>query len=224
MELGKKIKTLRENKSLSQTELAKKVELHPSQLSNLENENIPPFQDFTKYSLLAEVLSTDAQELWQIGQKDRREWKAKEHIRKAKILKPSESQDFRRIPILNSISAGKLIGFTDMEYPVGWADDWEYCPPEIIDLQVYGLDVEGDSMEPKISAGDRVIISHNTDVESGQIAVVADKDDKKVLKRIHYRENQIVLTSDNPKYQPIFWDIKDKPRILGKVVRIIKKP
>lgn len=30
---------------------------------------------------------------------------------------------FRLVPVLNSISAGKLIDYTDMQYPTGWADD-----------------------------------------------------------------------------------------------------
>ena len=61
MQLGKKIKALRESKGLNQTNLAKKTGLYPSQISSLENEAIAPFQDFNKYKLLAEVLDADAQ-------------------------------------------------------------------------------------------------------------------------------------------------------------------
>ena len=86
MQLGKIIRTLRQKKSLTQTELAEKSNLNRAQLSSIENGKAPPFRDFTKYSLLADVLGRDAEELWRIGQRDRREWKARGYKRKAEIL------------------------------------------------------------------------------------------------------------------------------------------
>jgi len=228
MKLGKKIRILREEKGLSQTKLAEKTGIHRSQISRIENGIEPPFQSFIKYKLLADILGANAQELWEMGQEDRQEWKAKEHFRQAKILKPGilkefpEAQPIRLLPVLNKIKAGKLIGWTDQDYPPGWADEWEPCPSDVTDPQAFALDVEGDSMAPVILQGDRIIVSPNTPVENGQIAVVANNEGKTV-KRIHFKENQILLTSDNPKYPPIIWTKKDRSKIIGRVIRVNKK-
>jgi len=104
MQLGKKIKALREGLGLSQTDLANKTGLHRSQLSSLENENMSPFQDFTKYKLLCNILKADPHKLWEIGQQDREEWKAKEYLVKANLLKPDIAGKLSPpIPILSEI-------------------------------------------------------------------------------------------------------------------------
>jgi len=79
-------------------------------------------------------------------------------------------------------------------------------------------------MEPKISEGDRIIISPSASIENGQIAVIANDNNEQTPKRIYFKgQNQILFTSDNHKYPPIIWTEKDKPRIIGRVVRVIKK-
>ena len=134
----------------------------------------------------------------------------------------SPKSPIRFVPVLNSISAGKIIDYTDMDYPVGWADDWEYCPEEIKNPHAFALDVDGDSMESTISKGDRVLISPQTKVENGQIAAVVN-DHGKTLKRVHFEEDHICLTSDNPKYPSMFWKKEDDPKIIGRVVRVVKR-
>ncbi len=53
-------------------------------------------------------------------------------------------------------------------------------------------------MAPVILEGDRIIVSPNTPVESGQIAVIVN-DHGKTVKRVHYQDKEhILLTSDNP--------------------------
>ena len=77
-------------------------------------------------------------------------------------------------------------------------------------------------METTISKGDRVLISPQTKVENGQIAAVVN-DHGKTLKRVHFEDDHIRLTSDNPKYPPIFWEKEDDPKIIGRVVRVVKR-
>jgi len=222
MRFGKRIKGLRERKDLTQTQLARRVELHPSQLSNLENERVPPFQDFTKYSLLAEVLGANAQELWQMGQQDRKEWKAKEHIRKAKILEPKLPEiSGRRIPIFHQIPAHSPENYGDPGYDVRIGDD--YYEFKVGDPNAFFWRAKGDSMSPYIIKGDLLLISPNDKVESGDIAAVANGKGEKEVRRVAIRKDQLTLTPLNPTYPMIIWEAKDKPKIIGRVKEIIRR-
>ena len=222
MQLGKKIKTLRESLGLSQTDLAKKVGLHPSQISNLENEASAPFQDFTKYRIFATVFNIDAQELWQIGQRDREEWKARQHLKKAKLLRPDMAQKLTRpIPILSEIPAGQPKDYDDQDYPPDIAED--YYEFKVNDPNAFFLRAEGDCMSPEIKEGDLLLISPNDKVENGDIAVVANKKGEKEVRRITIEPDQVILTAENPIYPVIIWKKKDEPKIIGRVKEIIRR-
>lgn len=226
MKLGDTLREARLKAGLTQTQIADRLAISQAYYNRIESGKVKP-PSFYLIEKLAIILNLDRDNLIKLTEAARIEYKQKQLNKERKSLNVEsypETFPFRLIPVLNSISAGKLMDYTDLEYPTGWAEEFEPCPSEITDPQAFSLDVEGDSMGPKILSGDRIIVSPNAKIESGEIAVIADEEGRKTLKRVHFRENQIVLTSDNPKYQPIFWDIKDKPKILGKVVRIIKKP
>ena len=82
--------------------------------------------------------------------------------------------------------------------------------------------MDGNSTEPTISKGDRVLTSPSIKVENGQISAVVN-DHGKTLKRIYFEEDHICLTSDNPKYPPMFWKKKDDPKIIDRAVRVVKR-
>jgi len=223
MQLGKKIKALRESKGLTQTDLAEKVGLRPSQISSLENEKIPPFQDYTKYLTLATVFQIDPQELWEIGQQDRKEWKAKEHLKKAETLEPGISKaNSRPIPILSDIPAGHPKDYTNGDYPPGVADD--YYEFKVDDPNAFFLRAEGDCMSPYIIDGDLLLIYPNDKVENGDVAIVANGKDRKEVRRVNIQPDQVILICDNPAYPAIVWrNDRDKPKIIGRVKEIIRR-
>jgi len=222
MELGRKIKALRESKGWSQTDFAKRVELHPSQVSSLENEKIPPFQDFTKYELFANIFGLDAQELWQIGQRDRKEWKVKEYIRKAKTLEPGMSKPLSRpIPILSKV-------------PNSIPDNPEDFPSEIVtgfydpivkDPKAFMYEAEGDFMAPEIKKGDLLLIypSHIDKIKNGDIVAIRNNKGTRRLRRVVLEHDQIILIPENSDYPVIIWRKKDGPEIIGRVKEIIRR-
>ncbi|NQS88654.1 helix-turn-helix domain-containing protein [Patescibacteria group bacterium] len=222
MQLGKKIKALRESKGLNQTNLAKKTGLYPSQISSLENEAIAPFQDFNKYKLLAEVLDTDAQKLWRIGQQDRREWKAKEYIERAKILKPDlPVKEFCPIPILNEIPSD-IPKFTEYKFPKGTSG--EYFEFKVTDPNAFFLRVGGECMFPEIKKEDLLLIYPNEKIENGDIVLIKNNKDQKKVRRITFQPDQVILTADNLTRSVIVWKKKeDMPKMIGKVMKIIRK-
>lgn len=222
MQLGKKIKALRESKGLTQTELAGKIGVRPNQISDLESENNPPWQDPVKYQLFADVFNVDARELWQIAQQDRREFKAKEHLKKAETLQPGIAQKLTRpIPILSEIPANTPKDYTDQDYPPGIAEN--YYEFKVNDPNAFFLRAEGDCMSPEIKKGDLLLISPNDKVENGDIGIVANNKGEKEVRRITFGPDQVILTAENPIYPVIIWMKKDKPKIIGRVKEIIRR-
>ena len=89
------------------------------------------------------------------------------------------------------------------------------------------LRVKGDSMEPKISDGDTVIIRIQDTVENGEIAAVYVNGNDVTLKRVRKEDNGLWLIGTNPAFTPIFFSKKEcaelPVRILGKMVELRAK-
>lgn len=88
----------------------------------------------------------------------------------------------------------------------------------------FGLQIHGDSMEPRICEGDVVIVRQQDDAESGDIVIALVNGDDAVCKRLRKYRDGIELVSTNPSYPPMFFsneDIIEKPvKIIGKVVEL----
>lgn len=87
--------------------------------------------------------------------------------------------------------------------------------------EYYALRVVGDSMLPLLSEGDLVIVHEQSDVESGQTAVVLINGEEATVKKIVKTSEGIELHSMNP-YYPVkkftFEDMKNIPvKIIGRV-------
>lgn len=91
----------------------------------------------------------------------------------------------------------------------------------------FGLQIHGDSMEPKFSEGDIVIVRQQDDAESGDIVIATINGDEATCKRLRKYRDGIELISNNPSYEPMFFsnkDISEKPiRIIGRVVELRAK-
>lgn len=90
--------------------------------------------------------------------------------------------------------------------------------------EFFGLQIHGDSMEPRIYDGDVVIVRQQDDAESGEIVIAMVNGDDAVCKRLSKYAGGISLISLNSKYDPLIFtneDIASKPvRIIGKVVEL----
>lgn len=88
----------------------------------------------------------------------------------------------------------------------------------------FGLQIHGDSMEPRICNGDVVIVRQQDDAESGDVVIALINGDDATCKRLRKYRDGIELISNNPTYQPMFFsneEISSKPvRIIGKVVEL----
>ena len=91
----------------------------------------------------------------------------------------------------------------------------------------FGLQIKGDSMEPKFSDGDVVIVRKQTQVENGQIAVVLVNGNDATVKKFYRTDNGIKLVSTNPTYDPFFFtpdEVNSLPvQVIGRVVELRAK-
>lgn len=87
--------------------------------------------------------------------------------------------------------------------------------------EYFALKITGDSMEPKISNGDVVIVRKQSDADDGDLVIAMVNGYDAVCKRLKKYAEGIALISNNPLYEPMYFsnkEIEDKPvTILGKV-------
>lgn len=127
-----------------------------------------------------------------------------------------------RIPVLGRVAAGipldaveEIIDYE--EIPKAMAADGEY----------FGLRINGNSMEPKISDGDVVIVRKQDDADDGDLVIALVNGDEGCCKRLKKYAGSIALISTNPAYDPMYFSAdevgKIPVRIIGKVKELRAK-
>ena len=93
--------------------------------------------------------------------------------------------------------------------------------------EFFALKIKGDSMEPKISEGDVVIVRKQSTVENGELAEVLVNGDDATVKKLYRSNNGVKLVSTNPKYDPFFYtptEVDSFPvSVIGRVVELRAK-
>lgn len=122
-----------------------------------------------------------------------------------------------RIPVLGEVVAGVPIDAVE-EYL-----DWEEITPELAETgEFFALKIKGDSMEPRIVAGDVVIVKMQSTADTGDVVIAMVNGDNACCKRFIKQSDGIILQSFNSAYTPMFFtkeDIEKKPvSIIGKVI------
>lgn len=203
MFIGNNIRKARELKGLTQDELAKRMGYKSrSTIARIENGDNDVSQ--SKLKKFAEILDVSIDFLLDDG-KD-----------KASASRPKGV----RIPVLGNVAAGiPITAITDVE-------DYEEIPEKMASSGTYfALRIKGQSMEPRIKDGDVVIVRQQSDVDTGDVAIVLVNGDEATVKEIKKLDTGIMLIGWNTAvYSPRFYsakDIKSLPvRIIGKVVEL----
>jgi len=127
-----------------------------------------------------------------------------------------------KIPVLGTVAAGIPIeAIQDII-------DYEEIPQEMANSgNHYGLMIKGSSMEPKILAGDVIILRQQSDFVNGDIVVVSIGEDEATCKKIKKTSEGVLLISLNPEYEPMFYSnkqIEQLPiKVIGKVIELRRK-
>jgi repressor LexA len=143
-------------------------------------------------------------------------------IRNTDTLKKAglyEAGEMVPIPIVGNVKAGKdgTIAFED------YLGEEKVEKEAVKDGERYFLlRVKGDSMYPEIKEGDLVLVRQQSDVDSGDYAVVIINGDEGIVKRLIKKDSSIILQSINPTYDPIIITNSEDLIIVGKVKRVIR--
>lgn len=191
------LKSLRKDKKLTQEEVAKKLGV--SRTSYLKYENGTHEPDYNTLKKIAEFFSVDYN-----------------------MLLGDNGGSVVRIPVLGSVAAGIPTDACEC------IEGYEEIPRELAQSGDYiALRVKGDSMSPRILPGDIVIVRIQSDVESGETAVVMVDDGEATVKKVLKYPDGVRLVPNNPAYEPLFFtnkEIINRPVIIyGKVAELRRR-
>lgn len=197
-----KLKLFRTQNGLSQQQLANKLGVSRSTVAMWETEKSQP--DNSLLLKCAQILNVSVDAL----------------LDNTAAL--SFSHGGVKIPVLGRVQAGIPIEAIDDIL------DYEEITEDMARQgEFFALKVRGNSMEPKFSDGDVVIVKQQPDVESGDIAIVLVNGSSATIKKVKKTGNGIMLIPSNDAYEVMFYtnkDIIEKPVcILGKVVELRAK-
>jgi SOS-response transcriptional repressor LexA len=105
--------------------------------------------------------------------------------------------EIRQVPIVAWAQAGDLVAYTDLD------ESWhEFTATTCRDENCFAVTIEGDSMEPKYSAGDIAILMPNVEPRNGCLVVCKLKNEGVFFKLFHQSgEGKVFrLSSYNPVY------------------------
>lgn len=208
--VGSRIKSLREERDMSQTDLANKIGVSKQTLFKYENgvvQNIP-----TKYiEKIANLF--DVSPGYIMG------WQKTPHKPDlSKISGIRITKNLINVPILGHIQCG-MPTLSEANYEGYFKLDPDLCKAD------FSLVADGDSMiDANIHEGDIVFFKETPDVESGTIAAVL-LDEETTLKKVIKMDDTLILQPANDKYKPILVHQGDYSNvmILGKMVGVFSK-
>jgi len=206
MVLAQRLKQLRTEKKLTATEVALKLGIAKSTISNYEKGIREP--NLTTLNSLAKIYGKTLDVLLNFNGDD---------VPLAISVVPID--ELSQIPILGAIRAGEpiyaednIMGYTDLGREYKGKGDY------------FALYVVGDSMNnSRICEGDIVIVRKQTTVENGEIAVVLIDDEDSTIKKVFHTEKTVTLmpSSANIIHRPRVIDLRvSTVRILGKVIEV----
>lgn len=208
MNFKTRLKQLRNERGISQRQLAEFLKVAPSTISMYENGQREP--NFEVLESLADFFNVDLNYL--LGKTNKT----------TKIILDSESSKGIKIPVLGTVPAGiPITAVEDIidyeEIPKSWENQGEF----------FGLKIKGDSMYPTLENGDVVIVKKQSTADNGDTVIVMVNGDDATCKRYERSETGIMLIPNNNAYNPVFYtneEIETLPlTIIGKVVELRRK-
>ncbi len=127
-----------------------------------------------------------------------------------------------RIPVLGYVKGGnpstayeEVIGYEEITEEMMHSGDY------------FGLIVKGDSMEPRFTEGDTVIVRKQSCADNGNIIVAMIGENDATIKKLILDGKGMILQPLNPAYKPKFFskeDVRSLPvTVIGKVVELRAK-
>ncbi len=245
VEMGRLIRNLRLRKGLSQSGLARIVDLHPSYISRMEDgerraspevlKKMSEALEFPLEDLLVACGLIDDSSAEETAALEKRTGLRREigllSRRVARLLREGQGgkagdiqrSEFIAVPVFDTVPAGIA--------PSAKQDDTAPLPtldlPESDlggDSEAFALVATGDSMiDAGILDGDTVVVSPKAKVNSGDLVVVALGAHDISLKTIYFEGRKALLQAANRNYRPVLLSYPSEVEILGKVILVRRK-
>ena len=195
MAFAEKLKELRQQKGMTQSELAKLLKMQRSTLGMYETGKREP--NFETLNMFANFFNVDMNTLMDMNNTSNQN--------------PSSPVRSIKIPVLGTVVAG--VPLEAVENIIGWE---EISPAMAATGEHFALRIKGTSMEPRICEGDIVVVRKQEDIESGDTAIVLINGGEATVKKVKKTEEGIMLIANNMAvYSPHFYsnkEIEELPR------------
>lgn len=199
MALSDVIKKRRSELGLTLLDIAKKMDVNEATVQRWESGNIKTLRQ-GRLSQLAEILK----------------------VSPAELMGWTNERPRHLIPVLGDVPAGipieaatNIIDYEEISEEMSRAGDH------------FALRIKGDSMEPKFSEGDVVIIRKQEAVDNGQVAVVMVNGNDATVKKFYKTAAGVMLVGNNPTFVPLTYtpeQVEQLPvRVIGRVVELRAK-
>lgn len=180
----KNLVVLRKQKGLTQVQLAKLLGVSTSTVAMWETGQRKP--DFHTIVRLCDFFAVDFEQLSGLP---------------ALYREPKEQFT---IPVLGFVRAGLP----------NWAEEniigYERINEDLARTgEMFALRIKGDSMEPKMSNGDTVIVRRQSFAENGQTVVVIVGKDEATVKKIYFHRDGISLAPTNPAFPTLYYSAQE---------------
>lgn len=190
-------KSLRRNLRLTQQEVANMLGIHRTYLVLIEKgKKIPSLR--LERAILEFIEKAERQEV------NPRTWV--NPGQRPNVYAASGSQG-RRVPVVSWAAAGQAKAYEDLSNQID-----ELVETDCRDQNCFAIIIEGDSMEDRFFAGDRVVFAPNLEPRNGDAVVAKLKDGRVYFKwfaRTGPEGSKVRLTSQNPNYSPMEFDHGD---------------
>ena len=123
------------------------------------------------------------------------------------------------VPIQGRAAAGEPV-FDQLE-----GDDFVFVPEKYLDGRFFVVEAKGDSMEPRIRNGDRVVVKKDEPALPGEVALVRVDgigEDEYTIKIYNPHNGSVELISINPAYKPMTYKATEIKSV-EKIVYIIQQ-
>jgi repressor LexA len=198
-----KLKRLREERGISQAQLANDLGVRQSTVGMWESGKNRPQQ--STLVMIANYFNVSVDYL--INEDD---------------IQNNSATKGVKIPVLGRVAAG--VPITAVEEILGEEEITAHLAKT---GDFFALQLKGSSMEPRMRDGDIVIVRQQEDVETGDIAIVMVNGDDATCKRVDKHKNGVSLISFNPSYPPKFYtdrEVESLPvKIIGRVIELRAK-
>ena len=176
---SQQIKLLRKERKISQSTLAKELQVTQQAVGKWETGKSTPDTDTLRK--IAEYFKTSVDFL--LG------------VDKLVDNAIARSGEFA-IPIIGTVKAGYNALAYNEDYGVEYAN---VTRPD----EYFYLIVKGDSMEPRIKDGDLALVHRQNTLNDGDLGVIVYGDNEGTLKRFVRKDNMIILQPFNPEYESL---------------------